>query len=220
MHEPWSQHENINPSQFSAAATDVTNRTGFGTSSRPGVASSVDYSKAPNVQGDPPTPTGNTKLDNMAAFLWMIRVCEGTSSADGYRVMFTGKLFDISSPTLPDGSPNPSYNYADHPNIANKGGGITSTAAGAYQFLYSTWKECQKSLSLTDFSPLSQDKACIYLLKRRRAIDDIETGNFTSAINKCNREWASLPGSPYDQHPKDIGTALALYKQGGGTAVA
>ena len=220
MHEPWSQHENINPSQFSPSATDVTNRSGFGTTSRPGVTSSVDYSKAPNVQGDPPTPTGNTKLDNMAAFLWMIRVCEGTSSADGYKVMFTGKLFDVNSPTLSNGSNNPSYNYADHPNIANKGGGITSTAAGAYQFLYSTWKECQKALSLPDFSPLSQDKACIYLLKRRRAIDDIETGNFTSAINKCNREWASLPGSPYDQHPKDIGTALALYKQGGGTAVA
>ena len=220
MHEPWSQHENINPSQFSASATDVTNRTGFGTSSRPSVASSVDYAKAPNVQGSPPTPTGDTKLDNMAAFLWMIRVCEGTSSADGYRVMFTSKLFDISNPTLSDGTNNPSYQYKDHPNIANHGGGITSTAAGAYQFLYSTWKECQRALSLPDFSPLSQDKACIYLLKRRRAIDDIETGNFTSAINKCNREWASLPGSPYDQHPKPINVALALYKQGGGTAVA
>jgi lysozyme len=214
MHEPWDQHENINPVQFNSTATDVTNRTGFGTSSRPSVASSVDYAKAPNVQGNPPSPTGNTKLDNMAAFLWMIRVCEGTSSADGYRVMFTRKLFDISDSTLP------SYQYKDHPNIANRGGGITSTAAGAYQFLYSTWKECQKALNLPDFSPLSQDKACIYLLKRRRAIDDIETGNFTSAINKCNREWASLPGSPYDQNPKPINIALALYKQAGGTFVA
>jgi len=233
MHEPWSQHENINPVQFSAAATDVTNRSGFGTTSRPGVASSIDYSKAPNVQGNPPTSTGDTKIDNLSAFLWMIRSCEGTSGPLGYRTMWTGATFDPESPTYVstnkydksfDGQPNKAYQWKDHPNLPIvapiSGKPVISTAAGAYAFLYSTWKECQAALNLPDFTPLSQDKACLYLLKRRRAIDDIETGNFTSAVNKCNRIWASLPGSPYNQHPKDIGTALALYKQAGGIALA
>lgn len=233
MHEPWSQHENINPAQFTPTATDTTNRTGFGTTSRPGLPTTVDYNRPPNVQGNPPAPTGDTATDNKAAFLWMIRVCEGTSGINGYRTMFTGATFDPESPTVVatnsyvkrfEGQPNNAFHWKDHPNLpisASIGGnGITSTAAGAYQFLYSTWKECEKALNLPDFAELSQDKACLYLLKRRKALDDVESGNFTSAIAKTNTIWASLPGSPYNQHPKDFGTALALYKQGGGTFVA
>lgn len=233
MHEPWSQHENINPPQFTPIATDVTNRGGFGTSARPSLPATVDYSRPPNVQGTPPVPTGDAATDNKAAFLWMIRVCEGTSGVDGYKTMFTGATFDPASPTVIatnkyvkqfEGQPNKAYQWADHPNLpisaSISGNGITSTAAGAYQFLYSTWKECQKSLNLPDFAELSQDKACLYLLKRRRALDDVENGNFTSAIAKTNTIWASLPGSPYNQRPKDFGTALALYKQGGGTFVS
>ena len=233
MHEPWTQHENLNPAQFSKSATDVTVRTGFGTGTRPGLATSIDYARAPNVQGIPPTPTGDTANDNKAAFLWMIRVCEGTSGPNGYKTMFTGATFDPASSTVVatnqyvkkfEGQTNNAYNWADHPNLpisaSVSGSGLTSTAAGAYQFLYSTWKECQKALKLPDFTELSQDKACLYLLKRRKALDDVESGNFTSAIAKCNLEWASLPGSPYNQHPKDIGTAQAYYKQAGGTIVA
>ena len=233
MHEPWTQHENLNPAQFSKSATDVTVRTGFGTGTRPGLATSIDYARAPNVQGIPPTPTGDTANDNKAAFLWMIRVCEGTSGPNGYKTMFTGATFDPASSTVVatnqyvkkfEGQTNNAYNWADHPNLpisaSVSGSGLTSTAAGAYQFLYSTWKECQKALNLPDFTELSQDTACLYLLKRRKALDDVESGNFTSAIAKCNLEWASLPGSPYNQHPKDIGTAQAYYKQAGGTIVA
>jgi lysozyme len=58
------------------------------------------------------------------------------------------------------------------------------------------------------------------LLKSNKSLDDIKAGNFTSAIKKCNKIWASLPGSPYNQHPKDIAVATAYYKQGGGTVVA
>ena len=233
MHEPWSQHESSNPTQFTPTATDVSNRSGIGSSSRPGLTTSVDYARPPNIQGNPPQPTGDKATDNKAAFLWMIRVCEGTSGSAGYKTLFTGATFDPDSTTFVatnkyvkqfDGQPNNAYQWKDHPNLpvsaSISGNGITSTAAGAYQFLYSTWKECQKALNLSDFSEVNQDKACLYLLKRRRALDDVETGNFTSAIAKTNTIWASLPGSPYNQNPKDFGTALALYKQGGGTFVA
>lgn len=233
MHEPWSQHESVNPVQFAPTATDVSNRSGIGSSSRPGLTTTIDYNRAPNIQGNPPIPTGDKAADNKAAFLWMIRVCEGTSGTAGYKTLFTGATFDPDSTTFVatnkyvkqfDGQPNKAYQWADHPNLpvsaSISGNGITSTAAGAYQFLYSTWKECQKALNLSDFSEVNQDKACLYLLKRRRALDDVENGNFTSAIAKTNTIWASLPGSPYNQNPKDFGTALALYKQGGGTFTA
>ena len=169
----------------------------------------------------------------MAAFLWMIRVCEGTSGPTGYNTLFTGATFDpeseifraTNSYTKPfDGIPNLAYKYADHPNIPVTAGingkGVTSTAAGAYQFLASTWKECKRALNLPDFSPLSQDKAGLYLVKQRRALDDVQAGNFSVAVSKCANVWASLPGNSYGQNPKSFDKVLALYKQAGGTFVA
>ena len=204
-HEPWDQHENINPAQFSTDATDLGNSAGPQSAKQP----SVDYKVPPAVKGTPPEKTGNVEEDNIAAFLWTIRVCEGTSGPTGYNTMFTGKQFE---------------SFADHPRQAITAGvngkGLTSTAAGAYQFLSSTWDQCQRSLTLPDFSPASQDKACILLLKQARALDYIRAGDFTNAIKRTNKIWASLPGSPYNQHPKDLSTAVAYYQQGGGTVTA
>lgn len=222
-HEPWDHHENINSDKFSPDSTDVSpskeSSSGRITpltnlKPKPETSSGITYSAPAQSQGTPPTPTGNVEQDNIAAFLWMIRVCEGTSGPNGYRTMFTGKLFDIDDPN------SRSYQYRDHPRIANRGAGITSTAAGAYQFLSTTWDECQRILKLPDFSPESQDKAAVFLLQRRKALDDIKKGNFTEAIKKTNLEWASLPGSPYNQNPKSYETALALYKNAGGNYVS
>jgi lysozyme len=119
--------------------------------------------------------------DNIRKFLMLITFTEGTDR-DGkpYNCMFTHKYFT---------------GYENHPNQKIKAGGITSTAAGRYQFLYRTWI----NLKLKDFSPENQDKGCIMLLKQRKAYDDIIAGNWESAIRKCNKEWASLPESPYGQ---------------------
>lgn len=115
---------------------------------------------------------------NVIAFLKMVRVGEGTSGPNGYRTLFGGGLFN---------------DYSKHPNKKVTAGGYTSTAAGAYQFLYGTWLECQKALSLPDFSINSQDLAAIYLLQKRGALDDIINGNLKQAVQKCAPEWASLP---------------------------
>jgi len=234
--EPWEQHENIERDKFSKDATDLqtrnsVNKIAQGKDAKTFKSSAVPYTEPPASKtspvisqesktttqykvppaesGSPPPLSGNAAQDNISAFLFMIRKCEGTSGPDGYKTMFTGKKFD---------------DFADHPRKAITAGvngkGLTSTAAGAYQFLSSTWDECKKQLGLTDFSPANQDKACILLLKRRKALDDIKAGNFTAAIKKCNLEWASLPGSPYNQHPKDLNVALGFIKQGGGTIVA
>lgn len=210
-HEPYAQHESI-------ALGQGTTTTDAGTGTGAAASVPISYNRPADVAGTPPTTTGDAETDNIAAFLWMIRCCEGTSGPNGYRTMFTGKLFDVDDPNLS------TYKYADHPRIANSsyigGKPITSTAAGAYQFLTTTWDECKKATGVTDFSPESQDKGCIYLIKRRQALDDVKAGRFEQAVVKCKTIWASLPGSPYGQNPKGYDVALNYYKQGGGQVAA
>lgn len=142
---------------------------------------------------------------NLRAFLAMIRWAEGTAGPDGYRTMFGGDLFD---------------SFADHPRkaVTRMLGGkpLTSTAAGAYQFLSRTWDECKARLSLPDFSPESQDLAAIYLIKRRGALEDVETGRLEAALRKCSLEWASLPFSPYGQPIKTFEQCRDIYLKAGG----
>jgi lysozyme len=215
-HEPWSQHENINPQEFNIKETDLE-KDNRGTG-KPGKYATVDYKANTNVAGTPPTPTGNKEEDNITAFLWMLRCCEGTSGPDGYRTRFGPRgdnLFDIEDPK------SRSYQYKDHPRkgytYPTKAGSITSTAAGAYQFLSKTWDSCQKALSLPDFSPKSQDLGCVFLLKQAGALSAIKAGDFKTAIDKTKRIWASLPGDIYGQGGKNFAQATAFFKQGGGT---
>ncbi|WCM86638.1 glycoside hydrolase family 24 protein [Acidovorax sp. NCPPB 3576] len=143
---------------------------------------------------------------NVRAFLRMLRHGEGTAGEDGYRVMFGGGLFD---------------SFADHPRqaITRKLGGtpITSTAAGAYQFLLRTWDGLVKQYGFADFSPSNQDLGAVALIKGRKALDDVLSGRFEDAVRKCNREWASLPGSPYGQPVVTIAQARQEYEEYGGT---
>jgi lysozyme len=138
---------------------------------------------------------------NVRAFLAMIRVGEGTAGANGYRTFFGGSTFSDMS---------------RHPNVAHTGGGYTSTAAGAYQMLYTTWLEAQAALGLPDFSPASQDLAAVWLIKRRGALADVIAGRIATAIGKCNKEWASLAGSPYGQPTLTMADDLANFVNAGG----
>ncbi|WP_199184149.1 MULTISPECIES: hypothetical protein [Lelliottia] len=67
------------------------------------------------------TSTVNLKIACLRAFMRMIRVGEGTTADVGYRTMFAGATFE---------------SFDDHPNQLHTANGISSTAAGAYQFLY------------------------------------------------------------------------------------
>jgi muramidase (phage lysozyme) len=121
---------------------------------------------------------------NVAAFLAVIRRGEGTADANGYRRLVGGQLFD---------------GYADHPRIRVfiPRLGQVSTAAGAYQFLESTWDEVAGKIGLTDFSPASQDIAAVERLRYRRALADVIAGRFDDALRKVSWEWASLPPFRY-----------------------
>ena len=126
---------------------------------------------------------------NVRAFLRVIRAGESDQSDDAYRMIVghTG-----ARPSLAE-------SLQDHPRIPVHLPrlGVTSTAAGAYQFLSRTWDECARALALPDFGADSQDLAAVYLIRRRGALDDVLSGRIPEALEKCAREWASLPGSPY-----------------------
>lgn len=138
---------------------------------------------------------------NVRALLAVIRRGEGTADANGYRRIFGGQLFD---------------SYADHPRITVRKSGYTSTAAGAYQFIVSSWDETKRIMQLPDFSPRSQDLAALGRIVARGALADVKAGRFDEAIRKIAREWASLPGSPYGQPTISWETARAVFASAGG----
>lgn len=141
---------------------------------------------------------------NVLAFLATIRRGEGTLGDGGYTTLYGGGHFE---------------GFADHPRKTITAGGYTSTAAGAYQFLSRTWDALKSAHpdELPDFSPGCQDRAALMLIDGRHALDDVLNGDISQAITKCNREWASLPGSPYGQPTQTMEAALKFYKNQGGT---
>lgn len=176
-------------------------------------------------------PKGNTAMpsreQNLSAFLAMIRVAEtGFKNGDErqYRTLFG------STPT----SPILFSGFADHPRIAkpftnNLGQRLYTTAAGAYQAFaisktptgmtkVNTWDVVKKRLGLPDFSPASQDKFAIYLIKEKGAYEDILQGRFFVAVQKLSSTWRSLPGGGSDQPAKKPSDLLAMYQQFGGLA--
>ena len=142
---------------------------------------------------------------NLRAFLIMIQYSEGTFGKDAYRKLYGGGLFD---------------DFSRHPDTPVTKWGLTSTAAGAYQILNKTWLEIQQKLKLPDFSPLSQDRAAIELIRRRKALDDVNAGRFSEAISKCRKEWGSLPGAGYNQKERSITSLVSVYKIAGGSIYA
>lgn len=138
---------------------------------------------------------------NVQAFLRVIRTGEGTADEAGYRRIFGGQLFN---------------SFADHPRVKVKKGAWTSTAAGAYQFLSSTWDETARLMGLADFSPGNQDLAAVGRIAARGALNDVLTGRFDAAVRKCAWEWASLPASPYGQPVITWERARSVFASAGG----
>ncbi|WP_333710323.1 glycoside hydrolase family 104 protein [Malikia spinosa] len=142
---------------------------------------------------------------NVMAFLMVIRTGEGTADENGYRRKFGGELFD---------------SFGDHPRtvVSKMLGGkpLSSSAAGAYQFLTRTWDGLVGKYAFPDFSPLVQDEAAVALISGRNALMNVVRGEFEVAIAKCAKEWASLPGSPYGQPTMTMAKARAVYEDFGG----
>ena len=143
---------------------------------------------------------------NVAAFLKVIDQGEhgkNAHSPDRYRTMYGGGMFDA-----------PPW---EHPRKPVKAGAWTSTAAGRPQFLAKTWDGLGAKYGFEDFSPQCQDEGAVALILGRKALDDVIAGRLEAAIGKCNKEWASLPGSPYGQPTMTMADAHLVYKAWGGT---
>lgn len=143
---------------------------------------------------------------NVLAFLDTIAVSEGTAGKgdDGYNVMVGGSLFT---------------SYADHPTtkIFLERYRIWSSAAGRYQFISATWQELKAKLKLHDFEPVSQDEACVQLLKDCGAYSRIVAGDFDGAVRAAAQTWASFPGAGYGQHENRLDYLRNAYVAAGGT---
>ncbi|WP_055076849.1 caspase family protein [Pseudanabaena sp. 'Roaring Creek'] len=150
------------------------------------------------------TSTPSTVSKKMQAFLKVIRFVEGTDDELGYnRMKFTDVAFK---------------SYADHPRQINCTlDRLCTDAAGAYMFLSTTWDQIRKSLNLKDFSPSSQDKSAIELIKEVGAATKIENGDIQSSIYSICTIWAEIPcsdgKSAYGQQSVPISLLTQKYQE-------
>lgn len=110
--------------------------------------------------------------------------------------------------------------YSDHPRrlmeLIIRGKPVISTAAGRYQLLQRYFDVYKKQLGLKDFGKDAQDAIALQQIKERRALADIELGNFAAAVDKCKNIWASLPGAGYNQHENPLDKLQAAFVAAGG----
>ncbi len=172
--------------------------------------------------GAPPQAVSAAQEDrNVSAFLAMIRAAEGTAAPGGYGALFgwpaAGRSFD---PLTIGGHPKIYFKYTD-----KAGKEISTSAAGAYQIVYSTWSSRRvpflawaafSGLSTEGFLPATQDAFAMYLLNVRGALDDVRAGRFYSAIQKARAEWASLPGAGANQPERTESYVVSAYRAAGG----
>lgn len=137
------------------------------------------------------------RLAPVQAFLDTIAWAEGAN----YNTLFGGSTFN---------------DYSRHPNRAIRAGGYTSTAAGRYQFLFSTWAGIANKLGLPDFSPRSQDIAALELINQRGALSYVLNGDIIRALKTLGCAWASLPFSGCGQGERTVDAVVNYYNNAGG----
>lgn len=100
----------------------------------------------------------------------------------------------------------------------------TATAAGAYQMVYSTWREaidwryCPDLDGQALFSPAVQDRLAVLKIESKDALHLIRSGDTAGAIANLKSEWTSLPGAAQNAHrrlpdgkPMDMGYFNSIF---------
>lgn len=124
----------------------------------------------------------------------LLETISGPESGGRYDVIYGGERFK---------------DFSDHPRKAIRiqtgpNAGRTSSAAGKYQFLGSTWDQYKDKLGLADFSPENQDRAAwalaadTYRQKTGQDLDAVLQSGDPEAIANVGSTlrgvWTSLPG--------------------------
>jgi len=150
--------------------------------------------------------TGEAGVRNLTAFTKTIAWSEGTMKDGG--MVFNTNVND-----------QPFFSYKDHPHnhVPVPRYKKKSDAAGAPQIMGDTWDEYSKKLGLKDFSPVSQMRVELELIKDVGAMPDVLWGNFRSAVHKTNKKWASFPGNSYGQTTRSVDELENHFVQYGGT---
>jgi muramidase (phage lysozyme) len=91
------------------------------------------------------------------------------------------------------GKKNDPWRFTDYSTHPGPGFGGRTTAAGMYQENIDTWREMGGNMGLTDFTPETQDLIAIEILRVIKAIDSIQSGDISTALEKASRRWSSLP---------------------------
>jgi len=108
-----------------------------------------------------------------------------------------------------------------HPNRAITANGLTSTAAGAYQFLHKTYVELCNTYGISGFDAPTQDLLCVALFDQINVLGKIINGYFmsTTVQTALGGQWASFPLSPYGQPTHTLSDVESVYVSSGGTTV-
>jgi hypothetical protein len=116
--------------------------------------------------------------------------------------------------------------YSGHPNIAvpieqGPNAGKSSSAAGRYQFLGSTWGDIANRYGLPDFSPTSQDQGAWALANENYRkttggdlATDLQAGKVQQVAEALSPTWTSLAGG-IEAQPGGTGAPLAAAFQAG-----
>ncbi|HEY8751596.1 MAG TPA: hypothetical protein VIM11_26680 [Tepidisphaeraceae bacterium] len=145
----------------------------------------------------------------------LLNTISETESAGRYNVRYGGN----GDKTFRD--------YSDHPHIAEPitsgpDVGKSSSAAGRYQFIASTWDLQKARLGLKDFSPANQDTAAWDLAQTeykaktgKDLLTTLKSGQTADVLPSLSGQWSSLPGG---RQPAGQFMSSAANGRGGFTA--
>ena len=124
-----------------------------------------------------PAATENERREQ--AFLALIRYAESNQQErpDAYHIINGGSHF-LDLHQHPGPSKRPHH----------------SSAAGAYQIMYKTYKDLVSRGGPRDFSVDSQDKLALQMLQEKGVLPLIWDGQLPGAFSLLNGTWNSLPG--------------------------
>ncbi|EKE6829257.1 glycoside hydrolase family 104 protein [Escherichia coli] len=133
-------------------------------------------------------------------FFDLLAKSEGTAGKgdNGYNVAFGG-----DATVGYDAHPGQYYTFTQTDGKQNR-----TSAAGRYQIIKPTYDSLAKRLGVTDFSPETQDRMALELIRENGALEDVKRGDYAAAINKLGGVWASLPSSTAPQPHRSMAELL------------